>query len=68
MVTLEPPRFTKGQFPLKIPGPAGQTRLKNGRDAVLIKKKKHFIGQFIKLTREFDSIRSRSANIVTITY
>jgi hypothetical protein len=39
MVTLEPPRFTKGQFPLKIPGPAGQTRLKNGRDAVLIKKK-----------------------------
>jgi hypothetical protein len=28
MVTLEPPRFTKGQFPLKIPGPAGQTRLK----------------------------------------
>jgi hypothetical protein len=25
---LEPPKFTKGQFPPKIPRPAGQTRLK----------------------------------------
>jgi hypothetical protein len=26
LVTLEPPRFTKGQFPPKIPRPAGQTK------------------------------------------
>jgi hypothetical protein len=38
MVTLEPPRFTKGQFPPKIPRPVGHTRLKNGGDAVLTKK------------------------------
>jgi hypothetical protein len=47
---LEPPKFTKGQFPPKIPRPAGQTRLKKyiyGGDAVLIKKnKKRFIGHF----------------------
>ena len=31
-------------------------------------KKNRFIGQFIKLTREFGSKRSRSANIVISTY
>jgi hypothetical protein len=34
MVTLEPPSFTKEQFPPKISGPASQTRLKNGGDVV----------------------------------
>jgi hypothetical protein len=28
LVTLEPPRFTKGQSPQKIPEPAGQTNFK----------------------------------------
>jgi hypothetical protein len=57
-----------GQFPPKISGPVSQTKLKSkknyGGDAVLIKKKtKKGFDQLNKLTREFDSIRSRSANI-----
>ena len=72
LVTLEHPRFTKGQFPPKIPRPAGQTKLRKNiwRRCGFNKKKtkNRFIGQFIKLTREFDSIRSRSANIVISTF
>jgi len=40
-------------------------KIKDGGDAVYIKN--CFIGQFLKMTREFGSKRSRSANIVIST-
>jgi hypothetical protein len=61
-----PLKLAYGQFLPKIPGPVSQTKLKKkknyGGDAVLIKK--NAFDQLNKLTREFDLIRSHSANIV----
>ena len=65
MLTLEPPSVNKGQFPLKIPRPAGQSRAKMAEMRFILKN--CFIGQFLKMTREFGSKRSRSANIVINT-
>jgi hypothetical protein len=42
-------------------------KIKDGGDAVYLKKPLYW-SMFHKLTREFDSIRSRSANIVINTY
>jgi hypothetical protein len=55
------PEITKTCWPDK-------SRKKYGGDAVLIKKKKMlYWSLFLKMIREFDSIRSRSANIVIST-
>jgi hypothetical protein len=66
------PKFTKGQFPPKIPRPAGQTRLKKyiyGGDAVLIKKnKKRFIGHFCSESWGMVAEESRRAPMMHHNY
>ena len=67
MLTLEPPSVNKGLFPLKIPRPAGQSRSKMAEMQFFLLKALYW-SIFLKMTHEFDSIRSRSANIINQHY
>jgi hypothetical protein len=56
-----------GQFPTKIPGAVGQTKLNTKKKKNIWRRsgfnKKNAFDQLNKLTREFGSMRSRNANI-----